>query len=91
MAHVVNGRDGQPKMLGVKKYEGQIIKTGGIILRQRGMSFKAGANVGVGKDHTLFALADGKVKFDPRRIVSVISTLRQAQVDPEQSRRISKS
>ena len=73
MAHVVNGRDGQPKMLGVKRYEGQAIKTGGIILRQRGMSFKAGANVGVGKDHTLFALADGKVKFDPRRIVNVIS------------------
>ena len=73
MAHVINGRDGQPKMLGVKKYEGQTIRTGGIILRQRGMSFKAGVNVGVGKDHTLFALADGKVKFDPRRIVSVIS------------------
>ena len=73
MAHVVNGRDGQPKMLGVKKYEGQAIRTGGIILRQRGMSFKAGLNVGVGKDHTLFALADGKVKFDLRRIVSVIS------------------
>ncbi|MFA5255518.1 MAG: 50S ribosomal protein L27 [Candidatus Omnitrophota bacterium] len=79
MAHVVNGRDGQPKKLGVKRYEGQSIKTGGIILKQRGMSFKAGVNVGVGKDHTLFALADGKVKFDPRRIVSVISTLRQAQ------------
>ena len=73
MAHVVNGRDGQPKMLGVKKYAGQAVRTGGIILRQRGMSFKAGANVGIGKDHTLFALADGRVKFDPRRIVSVIS------------------
>ena len=79
MAHVVNGRDGQPKMLGVKKYAGQTIRTGGIILRQRGMSFKAGVNVGVGKDHTLFALADGKVKFDPRRIVSVMSIPRQAQ------------
>jgi len=73
MAHVVNGRDGQPKMLGVKRYEGQTVKTGSIILKQRGMSFKAGLNVGVGKDHTLFALADGKVKFDPRRIVNVIS------------------
>ena len=72
MAHVVNGRDGQPKMLGVKKYEGQKIRTGGIILKQRGMSFKAGANVGIGRDHTLFALADGKVKFDPRKIVSVV-------------------
>ena len=59
-------------MLGVKKYEGQKIRTGGIILKQRGMSFKAGANVGIGRDHTLFALADGKVKFDPRKIVSVV-------------------
>ncbi len=74
MAHMVNGRDGQPKMLGVKKYKGQAIRAGNIILRQRGMSFKAGANVGVGRDDTLFALCDGKVKYDPRRIVSVIKT-----------------
>lgn len=79
MAHVVNGRDGQPKMLGVKRYEGQTVRIGSIILKQRGMSFKAGVNVGIGKDHTLFALADGKVKFDPRRIVSVISTPRHTQ------------
>ncbi len=82
MAHVVNGRDGQPKMLGVKRCEGQAVKTGSIILRQRGMSFKAGLNVGVGRDHTLFALADGKVKFDPRRIVSVISKIESVEKAP---------
>lgn len=73
MAHVVNGRDGQPKKLGVKKYEGQVVRAGSIILKQRGMSFKPGSNVGVSKDHTLYALVDGNVKFDPRKIVSVIS------------------
>ena len=74
MAHVVNGRDGQPKTLGVKMYEGQTIKAGSIILKQRGMSFKPGKNVGVGKDGTLFALVAGKVEFKPNRTVSVIST-----------------
>ena len=73
MPHVVNGRDGQPKNLGVKRYAGQAVKAGNIILRQRGMQFKAGPNVGVGKDATLFALVDGKVDFDPRRIISVIA------------------
>ena len=73
MAHVVNGRDGQPKMLGVKKFKGQTVKSGNIILKQRGLSFKPGANVGVGRDHTLYALVDGHVNFNPRRIVSVIS------------------
>ena len=73
MAHVINGRDGQPKKLGVKKYKGQTVRAGNIILKQRGMSFKAGANVGVATDHTLYALVDGRVEFDPRRIVSVIS------------------
>jgi len=72
MAHVVNGRDGQPKNLGVSVYGGQTIKAGGIILRQRGSQFKAGRNVGVSKDFTLFALTDGKVAFDPRKIVNVV-------------------
>ena len=72
MAHVVNGRDGQPKKLGVKKYSGQTVKAGNIILKQRGMSFKAGVNVGVATDHTLFALTDGRIEFDSRRRVSVI-------------------
>ncbi len=73
MAHVVNGRDGQPKTLGVKRYEGQAVRAGSIILKQRGMSFKPGKNVGVGRDGTLFALVDGKVDFKPNRTVSVIT------------------
>ena len=72
MAHVVNGRDGQPKKLGIKKYEGQTVKAGNIILKQRGMGFKAGANVGVSTDHTLYALTDGRIEFDSRRRVSVL-------------------
>ena len=59
-----NGRDSQPKMLGVKVYGGQVISAGGIIVRQRGTKFHAGTNVGMGRDHTLFALVDGKVSFD---------------------------
>ena len=74
MAHVVNGRDGQPKNLGVKCYSDQVVKAGNIILRQRGMQFKPGRNVGTGKDHTLFALVDGKVRFAPNKVVSIIQT-----------------
>ncbi|MAF02968.1 MULTISPECIES: 50S ribosomal protein L27 [Herbaspirillum] len=58
-----NGRDSESKRLGVKVYGGQVINAGGIIIRQRGTRVHAGENVGVGKDHTLFALKDGKVKF----------------------------
>jgi large subunit ribosomal protein L27 len=58
-----NGRDSQPKMLGVKVFGGQTITAGAIIVRQRGTRFHAGDNVGMGKDHTLFALTDGKVSF----------------------------
>ncbi len=58
-----NGRDSQPKMLGVKVFGGQKIAAGGIIVRQRGTRFHPGANVGVGRDHTLFALSDGEVEF----------------------------
>ena len=58
-----NGRDSKPKMLGVKAYGGQTISAGSIIVRQRGTRFHAGENVGIGKDHTLFALVDGQVKF----------------------------
>jgi len=57
------GRDSNPKMLGVKVYGGQKIKAGGIIIRQRGTKFFPGENVGIGKDHTLFSLIDGKVEF----------------------------
>jgi len=58
-----NGRDSQPKMLGVKAYGGQAVSAGSIIVRQRGTRFHPGVNVGVGRDHTLFALVDGHVKF----------------------------
>ena len=58
-----NGRDSNPKMLGVKAYGGENITAGSIIVRQRGTKFHAGDNVGMGKDHTLFALFDGVVKF----------------------------
>ncbi|NRF71916.1 50S ribosomal protein L27 [Aquincola sp. S2] len=58
-----NGRDSQPKMLGVKAFGGQVIPAGSIIVRQRGTRFHAGDNVGMGKDHTLFALVDGQVSF----------------------------
>ena len=59
-----NGRDSNSKRLGVKKFGGQTVKAGNIIIRQRGMKVKPGLNVGCGKDFTLFALADGVVKFD---------------------------
>ena len=59
-----NGRDSNSKRLGVKKYGGENVIAGNIIVRQRGTPFKAGINVGLGKDHTLFALADGYVKFE---------------------------
>jgi large subunit ribosomal protein L27 len=58
-----NGRDSQPKMLGVKAFGGELISAGSIIVRQRGTKFHPGTNVGVGKDHTLFALVDGHVNF----------------------------
>ena len=58
-----NGRDSQPKMLGVKAFGGELISAGSIIVRQRGTRFHPGTNVGLGKDHTLFALVDGHVQF----------------------------
>ena len=58
-----NGRDSNPKMLGVKKFGGEVINAGSIIVRQRGTQFHPGVNVGIGKDHTLYALADGQVSF----------------------------
>lgn len=59
-----NGRDSKPKMLGVKKYEGELVKSGNILVRQRGTEFKPGSNVGMGRDHTIFATAPGHVKFE---------------------------
>lgn len=58
-----NGRDSNPKYLGVKKFGDQVVRAGNIIVRQRGTRFHAGNNVGLGRDHTLFALVDGIVKF----------------------------
>lgn len=58
-----NGRDSKPKMLGVKMFGGQLVSPGAIIVRQRGTRFHPGTNVGIGKDHTLFALTEGHVSF----------------------------
>ena len=71
-----NGRDSNPKYLGVKRFGGESVLAGNIIVRQRGTRFHAGDNVGVGRDHTLFALADGTVRFESkgfpkRKFVSV--------------------
>ena len=59
-----NGRDSHSKRLGIKKFGGEAVVAGNIIIRQRGTRFPPGANVGIGRDHTLFALKDGKVAFD---------------------------
>ena len=69
-----NGRDSQPKYLGVKCYGGQTVRAGQIILKQRGTRLHPGWNVGIGKDDTLFATADGVVQFRPRRVDIVAST-----------------
>ena len=71
-----NGRDSNAQYLGVKKFGGEAVVAGNILVRQRGTNFHPGQNVGIGKDHTLFALADGQVKFAVRRdrkVVDVIS------------------
>lgn len=61
-----NGRDSESKRLGVKRFGGELVLAGSIIVRQRGTKFHAGANVGIGKDHTIFAKADGKVQFEQK-------------------------
>lgn len=73
-----NGRDSESKRLGVKRFGGQVVQAGSIIVRQRGTRFHAGDGVGIGKDHTLFAKVDGAVKFEvkgpkSRKFVSVVS------------------
>ena len=73
-----NGRDSEAKRLGVKRFGGQSVLAGNIIVRQRGTKFHAGNNMGIGKDHTLFALADGKVQFEVkgpknRKFVSIVA------------------
>ena len=59
-----NGRDSQSQRLGVKRFDGELVSAGSIIVRQRGTRVQQGHNVGTGKDHTLFAMIDGKVKFE---------------------------
>jgi large subunit ribosomal protein L27 len=73
-----NGRDSESKRLGVKRFGGEAVRAGSILVRQRGTRFHAGVNVGVGRDHTLFAKADGKVRFETRgdkgrKFVTVVS------------------
>lgn len=72
-----NGRDSESKRLGIKRFGGQFVLAGNILVRQRGTEFHPGVNVGIGKDHTLFAKVNGEVKFEykgliKRRIVSII-------------------
>ena len=73
-----NGRDSESKRLGVKRFGGETVKAGNILVRQRGTHFHPGPNVGLGRDHTLFATADGEVRFErkgpkQRRHVSVVA------------------
>ena len=70
-----NGRDSNPQYLGVKKFGGEAVVAGNIIVRQRGTNFHPGHNVGMGKDHTLFALTDGSVKFGVRRDRKVVDVI----------------
>jgi len=77
-----NGRDSESKRLGVKRFDGQVVPAGSIIVRQRGTKFHAGQNVGMGKDFTLFALKDGSVKFINKgrrgRFVTIQETSQEA-------------
>ncbi len=79
-----NGRDSESKRLGVKLYGGEVALAGNILIRQRGTEYRAGVNVGMGRDHTLFALTDGHVKFEEkgkpkRRYVNVIAAAAPAK------------
>ncbi|MBA2363110.1 MAG: 50S ribosomal protein L27 [Chloroflexia bacterium] len=87
-----NGRDSNPKMLGVKKYGGEVVRAGNIIVRQRGTKIRPGENVGLGRDHTIFALIDGEVKFarfaGSQRQVSVYPA---AQVEAVQAQEVAQA
>ncbi|MBM3743678.1 MAG: 50S ribosomal protein L27 [Actinobacteria bacterium] len=70
-----NGRDSNPQYLGIKRFDGQVVNSGEILVRQRGTKFHPGKNVGIGKDYTLFALAAGAVEFSSargRRVVNIV-------------------
>ncbi len=73
MGSTRNGRDSKSKRLGVKCFGGQLVKSGSIIVRQKGTIFKPGLNVGLGRDNTIFALAAGKVEFGNGRRISVVT------------------
>ena len=73
-----NGRDSNPQYLGVKKYGGETVRAGNILVRQRGTKIRPGTNVGIGRDHTLFALVDGVVGFGSHR-----SGRRQVHITPQ--------
>ena len=70
-----NGRDSESKRLGLKKYGGQHVRAGNIIVRQRGTKFHPGDNVGIGKDHTIFATSEGKVAFKKTRVRTYVSVV----------------
>ncbi len=74
-----NGRDSKSKRLGVKLFDGQVVRTGSIIVRQRGTKFHPGTNVGCGRDYTLFALANGTVKFQKKGTVVSVLTVAAAE------------
>ena len=71
-----NGRDSQSKRLGIKKFGGEQVIAGNILVRQRGTNFHPGMNVGIGSDHTLFATTDGKVEFKPKGGRTVVNIVR---------------
>ena len=73
MGSTRNGRDSRSQRLGVKRFDGQYVSAGSILIRQRGTKFFPGINVGMGKDNTLFAKVEGKVRFNKPRMVSVLS------------------
>ena len=70
-----NGRDSAGRRLGIKKFGGEVVISGNIIVRQRGTKFHPGTNVGLGKDHTLFAIADGKISFKKTRKKTFVSVI----------------
>jgi large subunit ribosomal protein L27 len=70
-----NGRDSQSKRLGVKKFGGEVVRAGNILIRQRGTKVSPGINTGLGRDHTIFALIDGKVKFTEKKGKKILNVL----------------
>lgn len=73
-----NGRDSNSNRLGVKRYAGEVVKPGMILVRQRGTKFRPGANVGIGNDHTLYSTIDGEVKFENMKGKRVVSVYNEA-------------